>query len=237
MTLMYEMDTIDGVHEEVAKLYEKGEGGKYVLTGILGVSPKNKVDEFRNNNIELNNKLKAFEGIDPNTYKSMSTELAELKIRLEKSGMDEEQINKLVENRVLTMKTEFENESKTKDTTIKTQQEMINGYVINGDASAAAIKHLVEKDAEQDVLLRVKSVFKVENGVAVAYDKDGKKLYDATGTTPLSIDAYVKSLQMTAPHLFQKSVTSHITGRNTGFTGDSSKLSSISKIAAGLNNL
>lgn len=237
MTLAYEMDSLEGVHEEIGKLYEKGDSGKYVLVGIAGVSPKHKVDEFRNNNIELNNKLKSFEGIDPNTYKSMSQEIGELKIRLEKSGMDEEQINKIVENRVLAMKTEFEGTSKTLNETIKTQQQLIDGYVINGDATAAALKHMVEKDAEQDVLLRVKSVFKVENGVAVAYDKEGKKMYDSTGTTPLTIDAYVKSLQTSAPHLFQKSVTSHITGRNTGMIGDPSKMNAISKISAGLNSL
>jgi len=233
MPLAYQMDSIDGVHEEVAKLYTESDG-KFILTGVEGVSPKSKVDEFRTTNIDLNNKLKSFEGLDPVKYKSMDTEIKELRIRLDKTDLSEEQIEKIVAGRVEQMSNDFKEKESNYSTTIKTQSEKINVLVLDGSTKEAAIEHGIAESAIADVTSRVRNTFSInEQGKAIGKDSEGNVLYDATGQKEMTINEWVKGLVKTAPHLFKESVRSKIPGHVT-FKGDPSKLSAMQKIAQGL---
>ena len=232
MDLAYEMSSLDGVSEDVAKLYTEN-NGKYLLTGIKGVSPKSKVDEFRNTNIELTNKLKTFEGIDPASVKAMTSEIDELKIRLEKTDLDEEQIDKIVQQRVETLKADLEavNASVTAERDGLASQ--VNKLVLDGQTNAAAVEHGVADTALDDVINRVRSTFTVEGNKAIAKDSEGNVIYDATGTKEISVGEWVKGLTKTAPHLFKASVQSKLPN-NVNYKGDASNLTATQKISAGL---
>jgi len=52
MTLKFELDSLDGVDESIAPLYEADASGKYFLK-VEGAVHKQKLEEFRNNNIKL----------------------------------------------------------------------------------------------------------------------------------------------------------------------------------------
>ena len=63
MLLKFIVDTLEGVDQTVASLYEKQEDGKFRLN-VEGAVPREKLDEFRNTNIELLKKVDAFKGVD-----------------------------------------------------------------------------------------------------------------------------------------------------------------------------
>lgn len=235
MALAFQMDNMEGVGEEIAALYTEKEG-KFMLTGIEGISPKSKVDEFRNSNIELTNQLKGFEGIDPAKYATMTTEIDELKIRLDKTDLDEEQIEKIVAGRVKKMSDDFVESETGYKTTISTQSERINTLVLDGTAREAAVANGIAETAVDDVIGRVRQTYTVgENGSPIGTDGEGKTLYDSTGQEILSINDYVKGLTKTAPHLFQESVRSNIPNR-LNFKGDPSKMTAMQKISGGLSS-
>ena len=52
MSLKAQVDNIEEVEENFRPLYQE-QNGKFVLPEIEGLVPKSKVDEFRNNNIQL----------------------------------------------------------------------------------------------------------------------------------------------------------------------------------------
>lgn len=233
MNLSFEMESMEGVSSDVAALYSE-QDGKFYLTGISGVSPKTKVDEFRTGNIELTNRLKAYEGIDPKAHKAMTTELEDLRTKLEKSKVDDEQIDKIVANRTKQLQEEFAGKETEYQTTIDTQGRQLESLIIDGQVKSAAVEHKIRDSALEDVILRAKTVYKIAEGKAVGY-KDGEVIYDATGNNPLPIGDWVKGLVNSAPHLFQDSVTSEIFSKQPGFKGDVSKLSATQKIQAGLS--
>jgi hypothetical protein len=235
MELSFVMDSLDGVPAEVASLYEKGDGDKFVLTGIGGTASKSRVDEFRTSNVNLKAKLEKFDGIDVKDVEETKVKLEEAIIRLENvKEADDETINKLVDSRVAKI-SETAQEAADKDAnTISTLQRQLESLIIDGETTKGATKHKVSTDAITDVLLRVKSVFKLVEGKPVA-TKDGAKLYAADGTSDLTISEYIKSLTKTSPHLFQQSVGSRIPNQGGNrFKGDPTKLTPVQKINAGL---
>jgi hypothetical protein len=235
MELSFVMDSLDGVPAEVASLYEKGDGDKFVLTGIGGIASKSRVDEFRTSNVNLKAKLEKFDGIDVKDVEETKVKLEEAIIRLENvKEADDETINKLVDSRVAKI-SETAQEAADKDAnTISTLQRQLESLIIDGETTKGATKHKVSTDAITDVLLRVKSVFKLVEGKPVA-TKDGTKLYAADGTSDLTISEYIKSLTKTSPHLFQQSVGSRIPNQGGNrFKGDPTKLTPVQKINAGL---
>ena len=236
MALKFKMDSLDGVDAAVAALYTKGEGtdNNYYLTGVAGVVPKTRIDEFRNNNVELSQKLEQFKDIDPKKYVAMTKEVDDLRKQLTASGRSDVDIEKIIGERVTTMKTEFEGKETGYVSKIQTMSRQLESLMIDNTVRAAAIEHGVTETAVDDVIMRAKAVFKIENDVVVGYDGD-KKLYDVDGTKPMPIGSWVKNLTKVAPHLFKKSSGAELRPGAT-FKGDPGKMTAVQKIAAGIKN-
>lgn len=62
MPLQETVESLEDVPEVLHDSYQKGDDGKYHLAGFV---PKDRLDEFRNNNITLQKKLERYKGIDP----------------------------------------------------------------------------------------------------------------------------------------------------------------------------
>lgn len=76
--------------------------------------------------------------------------------------------------------------------------------MIDNAVRDAAAKSGVRAGAVDDVLLRARQVFKVQDGKAVAFDGD-KQLFGSTGD-PLTVAEYINGkLVEAAPHLFEPS--------------------------------
>jgi hypothetical protein len=228
MPLKFKVDKVEDVSEAHRPLYSKGQDGAFYLE-VEGVVAKEKLDEFRTNNIELANKLKNFEGLDPVKYR----ELVDLQAKGELSGKSQKDIDKLINDRVTTMKTEYENQLAQLKNDNLTKESQLSILLVDNVVRDAATKAGVTGSAIDDILLRAKAVFKLVNGVPTPHDSRGSVVYGKDGTNPMLVTDWVLGLKKDAPHLFPGSSGGGAPGsRNSGVDG--SKLSAADKIRRGL---
>lgn len=234
MALKYELESLDGLDKTVASEYRE-ENGKYFLD-VEGVVPKARHDEFRNNNIELNNKLtdlqKQFEGVDPKKHQELMQLEADYKSGKLKG--DDVDVEKLVSERASTIAAQFEGEITGLKDTLSTTQKQLEVLLVDSEVNRAAVQSGVLPSAATDVVLRAKSAFKVENGKAVPY-KDGNPVYSRDGVTPMSVSDWIIDLKKSAPHLFEGNKGGGSSGNGSNGTRDRSDMSASEKIAAGLS--
>lgn len=222
------METLEGLTPEVAALYSEVDG-KYFLD-VEGVVPKTKLDEFRNTNVDLMKKLDALKDVDPAEYKKMKAEFEKLK----KLSDNKPDVDSVVAERVAAMREELGaqlTELTNTNTTLKTQ---LGSLLIDSAVKDAAVKHGALGVAMDDLLLRARSSFQVEEGVAVMKDGKGHVMYDKDGTTPMSVDSWIKGLKKTAVHLFVMPAGGGGHGGRGPGGMDPSKMTATQKIAAGL---
>jgi hypothetical protein len=99
MGLKHTITKLEDVPENVRTLYV-AQGDKFVLD-VDGVVPKEKLDEFRNNNIALQQQIDKYKDLDPVKYRELMA--IQQKIT-EKELLDKGEVEKLVELRVTTMR-------------------------------------------------------------------------------------------------------------------------------------
>lgn len=237
MPLKFSLASLEGLDENIAKLYEKADDGKYYLQ-VEGAVAKSRLDEFRDKNIELSKQLETFKGVDVEEYKKLKTEVSELRAQLEKKGdrLTDEQIDAMLQERTKSMKTEFENQIKERDEQIGIMTRQLESLVIDNAVREAALANDVVKTALEDVVLRAKTVFRLQDGQAVPFDKKGQMIYGKDGASPMSPAEWIKGLRTEAPHLFSKPSGSGSSGGGVGSGNvlDRSAMTPLQKVAAGL---
>lgn len=228
MLLKHQLDSLDGVDASLTEYYEKGADGKYFLQ-VQGMVAKGVVDEFRENNIRLNNQLKGFDGVDPTDYHRLK--------KLEKDfkgNPDQAAVDKAVQERVSTMKNEYEGKIRGYEASTGQMKSQLEVLVIDNSVRAAAIKTGVRPEAMDDVLLRAKTVFKFEEGKAVPYDSQGKPIFGKDASSHMTPEEWTTGLKKSAPHLFPQSSGTGASGPGNRGGPDTSKMSPTQKIAAGM---
>lgn len=178
--------------------------GKFSLT-VEGLVGKEKLDEFRVSNISLKKQIEdlnaKFDGVDPDVFRELN-EKAE-KERTKKL-IAADKVDELVNERVNAAKAGFEKEKKAIEEDKRKLGIQLEGLLIDNTVRDAASRSGVRAGAVDDVLLRARQVFKVVDGVAVAFDGD-KQLFGPTGD-PLTVPEYITGkLTEAAPHLFEPS--------------------------------
>ena len=231
--LKFKISKLEDVEEAFRGLYEKHTDGAYYLS-VDGAVSKDKLDEFRTNNVDLLKKLEAFKDVDP----AKISDLLENERKIaEKKLIDAGDIEGLVNQRVASMKQahQVELDKLTKD--LSTSNRQLEVLVIDNAVREQATKLGVAPTAVDDVLLRAKTVFKVENGLPVAKDATGNTIYGTDGQTSMGIGDWIGGLKTGAPHLFGQSSgsgSSHSLHGKGGNGGE--KMSASAKIAAGLQS-
>jgi hypothetical protein len=126
----------------------------------------------------------------------------------------------------------------TSKTALETAKAQLGVLLIDNVIKSAAIKQGVIPEAVDDVVLRAKGVYAIdEKGVPVPKGSDGKVIYGKDGTAPMSVEEWLASLKTTAKHLFQGARGSGAGGGDGGGgRGDTSKMTPAQKISAGLTN-
>lgn len=232
MGLKYSIAKLEDVPESVRSFYVQ-QGDKFVLDAE-GVVPKDKLDEFRTNNIELQRQLEKFKNVDPAKY----NELLEIDRKIkEKELLDAGKVDELVNLRIKTMREAFEAEKNQLTNDLSVANSKLEQLLIDNVIKTSAIKLGVIPEAVDDVVLRAKGVFRIENGLPIPKGSDGKVVYGKDGTSPMSVDEWLTGLKTSAKHLFQGSYGSGAGGGNRSGGADLSKLTPAQKIALGLNQL
>lgn len=201
MKLNFQVDesTFNGLDDGVKSLYVKS-GDSYVLD-VDGVAPKGKIDEFRENNIELRKQLEKFQGIDVDEYNRLIQEEQKKK---DKKLLDAGKVDELVNERTRTMKEQYEGKMDELSKQNESMKSQLETLLIDNAVRDAASKEGVVSSAVDDVLLRAKSIFKVIDGVATPMDGD-RVIYGKDAQNPMSVSEWLKGLSSTAPHLFEPS--------------------------------
>ena len=201
-------EAFNGMNSAVQEHYEK-DGDNYYLQAV-GLVPKSKVDQFRDNNIDLKK-----------TNETQTTTITDLtgQLKIANEGSSEEKVNQLVEaglgKRTKSMKDDMQ---KTIDdlTAGKTKSDTALSSLLVSDAvNREAIAAGVKDTALEDVLTRASRVFKVVDGKATPYSGDDV-IYGKDGTTPMTVKDWLAGQAATAPHLFKESTGGGATNKNKG---------------------
>jgi hypothetical protein len=213
MALKSMIDALTDVPEALREHYTPRDG-KFVLAAE-GLVPAARVAEFRDNNIALTKKLEElttrFDGVDPDVFRDLSAKALEAR---GKKLIDAGKVDELVAERVGAMKTEHDKVVTGLTAKQAALTGQLEGLVIDGALRDAASKAGVRPTAIDDVLLRGRSVFKLQDGRAVPMDGD-KPIYGKSGD-PMPIAEWVGGLSASAPHLFEASTGGGARGASPG---------------------
>ncbi len=242
-------DQLAELPEATRALYTANEDGNNYLQ-VEGAVAKERVDEFRNNNIELKRQLDVFADVDMDSYngfKSLgiqSSEIAGLKetqtkIR-DKKLFDNKDIEGLVsaqvKDRIGIMTADHATEMGKVTSALSKSDARLEDVLISNDLQTAAGNAGVLSTAMNDVLLRGRQVFKLQDGVSTPHDSKGGVIYGSDGVKALTTKEWVTGLKQSAPHLFSLPKGGGIKPGSPGFGADASKMTAVQKISAGLEN-
>lgn len=230
MALKFKIDKLEDVAEAVRSMYVAKDGAYYL--DVDGVVPKERLDEFRSNNITLQQQLDRFKNIDPNKY----AELRQIQQEIEEGKLIKEgKLEEVVNLRVGTMKQTYEGQLADMTTQLTNANRQLETLMIDNVVRQVATKAGVIPTAVDDVVLRAKTTYVMEKGVPVP-KVNGEIIYGKDGTTPMPIDEWVTKLRTEAGHLFQGSSGSGAGGGTAGGRVDVSKMTALEKINYGLAN-
>lgn len=230
--MKFKIAKLEDVEESLRQYYKQGQDGAYYLD-VEGAVAKERLDEFRNNNVDLTKRLEAFKDLDP----AKVQELLENERKIaEKKLIDAGDIEGLVNQRIAAMKTDHDRKVAEMTTQLGTANRQLETLLIDNSVREVASKIGVVPSAVDDVLLRAKTVFKVENGAPVAKDSAGNTVYGKDGTSSLNIGEWLGGLKEQAPHLFATSSGSGARNQGPGNINGNKNLSPAQKISAGLQS-
>tara|TARA_S200002703_G_C3774596_1_gene238487 strand:+ start:382 stop:1140 length:759 start_codon:yes stop_codon:yes gene_type:complete len=224
-------DTLDSIPEPLHSFYEKQEDG-YKLN-VKNAVPSAKLDEFRTNNRKLNAELeemrKQMSYVDMDEYNRLKDQYSKEKA---KGSIPETDVEQTLAKRTSEMKAEYEKKLAELNDNYSQASQKLSTVLIDNQVQSSAAKHNVKQTAFEDVLLRAKNTFSLQDGVAVAKDSKGETIYNSEGE-PLTIDQWINKLQKTAGHLFEESTGVGAKGQ-TRPVQQQTQMSSLDKIQAGL---
>jgi hypothetical protein len=213
MALKLKVKNLDDIPEATRTLYKEADDKDGFVLDVEGVVPKGQMDEFRRVNLDLRKELEAFKDVDPEEYKALKSKLAEIENKDEKV---KQQTKDEMQRQLDALNKKAAKDADDLKAIIGQRDQMIQTLMIDKEVSLQANEVGVRSEALIDVIQRAKNVFKLQNGVVVAYKPDGDKWYsDSTGEI-LKISEWFKVLLKDAPHLFKDSKGTGSTGGEVG---------------------
>lgn len=230
MALKFVVKDLMEVPEALRNLYVKREDGAYQLEAE-GAVDKSKLNEFRETNVELMKKLDQFKDLDPTKYQELME--TQRKIR-EKQLIEAGKVDEVIAERVRAMREEHTKELAKREDALKIANRQLETLLIDNTVKSVAIQQGVLPTAMDDIVLRAKTVFSIQDGQPVMKDEKGQVVYGEDGVSPMSIDSWAKKLKVAAPHLFAGFSGSGAPGARGGNGQMPANMSPTDKIAAGL---
>lgn len=214
-------DTLDAVPEGLREYAKEVDGGKVAVS----VVPKAKVDEFRENNIKLNQERESLIGRvqtyssvigeDFDQFKQELDDLRAVKRRVENKELVENgSLDEALAKRTTEMRTGYESQiaEKTKELDawrkqVEQIQSKFNRSLIDRAVTDAVLnpKSGVNPSALPDILSRAYNTFRVEGeGAVVPYSGDSK-LIGADGMSAMTPHEWLSKMRESAPYFFKES--------------------------------
>ena len=204
MALQAIVQQLDSIPEALQSAYIEKDGAYHL--DVEGMVDKSKLDDFRSNNVKLLKDLEAMQGkfknVDLDQYNNL---LQAHNDGTDKKLLDEGKIEELFEERTKRMREAHNEELGKAQGENDTHRRQLEGLMIDASVRDSATKQGVAPTAMDDVILRAKTIFKLKEGQATPFDSDGNVVYASGSSEPMSVDAWVKGLTSTAPHLFSPS--------------------------------
>jgi len=159
--------------EESVQAYYSADGENYVMQ-IEGATSKDKLDEFRNTNVDLLKQVKANEGINMDKYNAMLE--TERKVR-DKELIASGDFDTLVKERTASMQSDFQAKIDNANNSVIGITDKYNQLVtkteIEGAAHKAFVSSKIRPEAQDAVMSQIRSTFSVdENGAVVGKNGD-----------------------------------------------------------------
>jgi hypothetical protein len=222
MPLKHKYTNLKEIPAEDVRLYVEREGAWFLDAEVA--AEKSKVDEFRTNNVallkELNEIKQRFEGINPDEVRK----LAEEKQRLE----DEQRVkagefDKVLDGRLKAAKSEWDKQLAAVASERDALVARLTATQIEQGVTETATKRGLRATAIPDITARARTVFKLVNGVATAFESDGKTVrVGKDRVAPMTLDEWVDTQVAEAPHLFESNAGGGAAGNGSGGVGNRS---------------
>jgi hypothetical protein len=202
MPLKYKYPTKQEIPAEQQSLYIERDGAFYL--DAEGIVDKAKADEMRNHNIELRKQIEThaarFDSIDPDEHRKLVEE--KRKLELQAQGHKPEEIDKLVTDRLKTLKADWDKQQALVVGERDALLVRLSAIQIDQGVITAATKRGLRPTAIPDITSRARTVFKLVNGAPQAFEADGKSVrYGRDGITPMTLEEWVDAQVADAPHL------------------------------------
>lgn len=216
MALKFKFKTREEIPAEHVNLYVE-RGGAFVLDAE-GATDKAKADEMRNHNVELRKQIEdlnaRFAGVDPEEFRKLADEKRQLE---EQNQLKAGEVDKVVENRIKTLKAELEKQLSTVTSERDALTSRLTAIQIDQGVLTAATKRGLRPTAIPDITARARIVFKLVNGAPRAFETDGSTVrYGRDGVTPMTLEEWVDAQVADAPHLFESNAGGGAAGNGAG---------------------
>jgi hypothetical protein len=217
MALKYKYTGKGEIPAEHAALYVEREGAFYL--DAEGVVDKAKADEMRTHNIELRKQIEdrdaRFAGVDPDEFRRLAEE--KRKLELQAQGHKPEEIDKLVTDRLKTLKADWDKQFAAVTGERDSLTTRLTSIQIDQGVITVATKRGLRPTAIPDITARARTVFKLVNGAPQAFEADGKTVrYGKDGITPMTLEEWVDAQVSDAPHLFESNAGGGAAGNGAG---------------------
>ena len=208
MALKFKFKTKDEIPADHLPLYAEsrdGNGGSAWILDVEGAVDKSKLDEFRHTNVSLlkerDELKKRYEGIDPVEVRQLTEE----KRRLEETAqLKAGEVEKVLEARVKSLKGDFDKQLSAVTSERETLTARLMAIQIDQGVLGVATKRGLRATALPDITARARGVFRLVNGVPVAFEADGQTVRPGKdGVAPMTLDEWVDAQVSEAPHLFE----------------------------------
>jgi hypothetical protein len=195
--------------EPLRGVYKQGTDG-FILDaeGVEDVTGLKKVlEEAKTDRTQLREKMKAYEGIDPEVARKALADLEKLN---DKKLIDEGKVEELLQKRMETATKshaqqlkEWEAKHGEESKRATDLQARLESVLVDNGLRSAGSTAGVKKSALQDLVLRGQKVWKLHEGAATPFRDDGTVLFGKNPSVPMTMEEWVESLRDEAPHLFE----------------------------------
>jgi hypothetical protein len=205
MPLTFKFKTREEIPAEHANLYVERDGAWFLDAD--GIVEKTKLEEVRNSSAALikerDELKKRYEGIDPEEVRRLAEENESLRTAT-LSAEAKQELETRLEARLKNAKSEWDKQLATVTTERDALNARLTAIQIDQGVTTAATKRGLRPTAIPDITARARTVFRLVNGVPTAFESDGKTArYGKDGFTPMSLDEWIETQVVDAPHLFE----------------------------------